>query len=183
MRQNAVQTEKRGITCASHHLPTKHKRTMRAGRRRARRPHGSGFCCASNKKSPRGPRAFSDRRPSNRPRAQTPQAASAGRLNHKLPACQSAYRTRGWGGVWGGEPEVAPLPNNHTRRPSADPRNPCLHRASVRASPPRIGLPSSHPSARLMPPSGIGARPGFLLDRGRIGGKSRKKPQNFLNLA
>ena len=76
----------RGITCASHNLPTKHKRTMRAGRRRARRPHGSVFCCAArNKKNSRGPRVLSDRRPSNRPRAkqQPMAAASAGRLNHK----------------------------------------------------------------------------------------------------
>ena len=39
----------------------------------------------SNKKSPRGPRALSDRRPSNRPRAQTPKAASAGRSTTNGP--------------------------------------------------------------------------------------------------
>ena len=122
---------------------------MRAGRRRARRPHGSVFCCATrNKKNSRGPRVLSDRRPSNRPRAQTPKAASAGRFNPKSPACPSAHKTRGWEGVWGGEPEVAPLPNASDRRPQLNLQRQNVHRASVRAPPPRIGLPSCPPSPR-----------------------------------
>ena len=62
----------------------------------------------------------------------------------KSPACQSAYRTRGWGGAWGGEPEVAPLPNASDRRPQLNLQRQNVHRASVRDSPARIGLPPKH---------------------------------------
>ena len=41
-------------TRASHHLSTKNRRTMRAGRRRARRPDGSEFCREAAKKGREG---------------------------------------------------------------------------------------------------------------------------------
>ena len=168
------------FTRAFHHGTTKYKRTMRAGRRRARRPHGSVFCCATrNKKNSRGPRVLSDRRPSNRPRAkqQPMAAASAGRLNHKITCVpigvQNARLGRGLGrGARSGTPPQCKRPSTSvepakTKRSSGiGARFTGLHRSvlktSVRASPVCIGLPSKHRCAihrsASFCPQNIGAR-------------------------
>ena len=75
-----------------------HTRLLRAGRPRARSPHGSDFVPQAGykaafmprlgskaaRKPPRCSRGLSDRRASSKPRAQPPQAASAGAVNLKV---------------------------------------------------------------------------------------------------
>ena len=82
------------------------KRLLRAGRPRARSPHGSDFVPRAGykaaRKPPRCSRGLSDRRASSKPRAQPPQAASAGAVNLKVGGNHVTLSlpppTRGYGG-------------------------------------------------------------------------------------
>ena len=97
--------------------PSACTRFLRAGRPRARSPHGSDFVpqaeaikrhlnaaprLESGTKTPEAPRGLSDRRASSKPRATTPQAASAGALTFKVGGNHETLSlpppTRGYGG-------------------------------------------------------------------------------------
>ena len=62
-------------------------------------------------------------------RATTPRRASS-RASARSK-CQSAHKTRGWEGVWGGEPEMAPLTNASDSRPQSNLQRQCVYRASA----------------------------------------------------
>ena len=113
---------------------------------------GANFDAEGDEKTSRCSRGFSDRRPSNRPRAKPPKAASAGRLNHKSTACQSAVKREAREGLRGGKPEMAALPRDKRPRPVSRPLlAPQLRFETVAfGSPACINLPSSNKRPRAV---------------------------------